>query len=178
MRASRTLIFRGDIRYNPTGTTRHPKSFLIRFSSAWQDSALTFHNTDNSSRLCGYTAISSNRHAYCKINSATKTEQNKTSIPRLLAGSTNQHIAPNMDRTIVVQFVCDILWWDWSDLELSHKFPILAPFSVNRIPEYYFTSSIGKMVSVIKDFDNLSPLQKRGWLFRALNTRVSLGRRS
>ena len=67
-----------------------------------------------------------------------------------------------MDRTIVVRFVCDILWWDWSDLELSHKFPILAPFSVNRIPEYYLISSFGTMASTVKDFDSLSPLQQKG----------------
>ena len=73
-----------------------------------------------------------------------------------------------MDRDICVRFVCDILWWDWSDLELSHKFPNLSPLSVNCITEYYFTSTMGSMVSVVKDFDNLSPLQKKGLILSCI----------
>ena len=74
--------------------------------------------------------------------------------------STNQHISPTMEQTITVRFVCDILEWNWTDIQLSHNFPTLTPLYVNRIPRLHLTFTMGNTQGISNDFYFLTDPQK------------------
>ena len=66
-----------------------------------------------------------------------------------------------MEQTITVRFVCDILEWNWTDIQLSHNFPTLTPLSVNRIPRLHLTITMGNTQGISNDFYLLAPQQQR-----------------
>ena len=65
-----------------------------------------------------------------------------------------------MEQTITVRFVCDILEWNWTDIQLSHNFPTLTPLSVNRIPRLHLTFTMGNTQGISNDFYFLTDPQK------------------
>ena len=66
-----------------------------------------------------------------------------------------------MEQTITVRFVCDILDWNWTDLQLSHNFPTLAPLAPNRKPQLDLTFTMGNTQAISDDFYCLTSLQQR-----------------
>ena len=66
-----------------------------------------------------------------------------------------------MEQTITVRFVCDILEWNWTDIQLSHNFPTLTPLSVNRTPRLHLTITMGNTQGISNDFYLLTDPQKR-----------------
>ena len=66
-----------------------------------------------------------------------------------------------MEQTITVRFVCDILDWNWTDLQLSHNFPTLAPLAPNRKPQLGLTFTMGNTQAISNDFYLLPPPQQQ-----------------
>ena len=66
-----------------------------------------------------------------------------------------------MEQTITVRFVCDILDWNWTDIQLSHNFPTLAPLAPNRKPQLDLTFTMGNTLAISNDFHLLPPPQQQ-----------------
>ena len=66
-----------------------------------------------------------------------------------------------MEQTITVRFVCDILDWNLTDIQLSHNFPTLAPLAPNPKPQLDLTFTMGNTQAISNDFYLLSPPQQQ-----------------
>ena len=66
-----------------------------------------------------------------------------------------------MEQTITVRFVCNILDWNWTDIQLSHNFPTLAPLSANRSLRLHLTITMGNTQAISNNFYLISPPQQQ-----------------
>ena len=66
-----------------------------------------------------------------------------------------------MALTITVRFICYIFKWNWTNIHLSHNFPILISLSVNLAPQLQFPITMGNTNAITNNFYCLTDQQQR-----------------